>query len=262
MQTVYYSISPKKVMHCTLKYITNPNWENKCLLFNQTTNTITYGLPEARTHRYDGAFVTTHYEFDEKTYNLIINTIKNRIKDLGFIPDSYEKYQKIENDRRVWVVRDTESIVHSVEYMVSLRTGAKMKVTLDDVLYYIQKSMSKYDFLKQKYLGSKYEDFVLSVYRPVFRREAGNKKTNTFDFIDIEMLVRSSDADKNKVKEHQQEIFDKAIHKIQESKQFQKYGVPVNILHMYQFVVRHDGTLIISFEVKGESDGSKRNYSG
>lgn len=123
---------------------------------------------------------------------------------------------------------------------------------LDDIYDYISEEMDKARFLKKKQIKGPYTDFVLTVNRPKFRREVGNKDTKTFDFIDVEMVVRSTDATKEKVKANKDEIFKKAVEKLENNKSFQKYGVPINFLKMYQFVVRKDGTLIISFCIKGE----------
>lgn len=122
---------------------------------------------------------------------------------------------------------------------------------LDDIYDYISEEMDKARFLKKKQIKGPYTDFVLTVNRPKFRREVGNKDTKTFDFIDVEMVVRSTDATKEKVKANKDEIFKKAVEKLENNKSFQKYGVPINFLKMYQFVVRKDGTLIISFCMKG-----------
>lgn len=199
------------------------------------------------------AYIHAVYTVNTEKYEYIIYCIKSRIMDMGLVPESYEKFVRINDNRDAWVPRKISGIFRSIMTHVASENALGRHVTYNELIHYILHEMKNKEFLQRKYLAFTYEDFVLTTKAPKFRREVGNKDRSTFDFIDIEMVVRSTDASKEKVKANKKEIFDKAIDKLNNSKAFQKYGVPINFLKMYQFVVRKDGTLIISFCMKGES---------
>lgn len=201
------------------------------------------------------AYIHAVYEFNNDKYQHIINSIKSRIISMGLIPDSYEKFIRIDENRDVYVPRKISGIYRGLTIWVASENAKGNYITYDDLIYHILHEIKKKDFLQRKILTVLYEDFVLTTKVPRFRRDISNKDKSTFDFIDIEMVVRSTDATKEKVNANKQEIFDKAIAKLEVNKQFQKYGVPVNFLKMYQFVIRKDGTLIISFCIKDKVKG-------
>ena len=217
--------------------ITPIDRDGKCLVIRPRDGLIQYEYPRPD--------YTKYYDSDEETWKLILGTIRNRILEMGLIPESTEKVIPIENRRDVYVPKLYKNILPYVHGYVGGRV-----VSLNELLNYISNEMPKRQFLSNRCLTPVYDEFVLSVGRPKFRRLAGNTRKNSFDIIDIEIVIRSSDADKEKVKEHKQEILEKTMNKIESSKSFQKYGIPTNFLRMYQFVLRHDGTIMISFDLK------------
>lgn len=217
--------------------ITPIDREGKCLVIRPWDNMIQYERPWP-----DG---TKYYESDEEIWKVILGAIRDRILQMGLVPESTEKVIPIENSRDVYAPKLYKHILPYVHSFVGHRV-----VSLKEILTYISDDMNKHLFLSRKCLTPVYDEFVLSVGRPKFRRLDGNTRKNTFDIIDIELVIRSTDVDKQKVKEHKGEILQKTMNKIESSKSFQKYGIPTNFLRMYQFVLRHDGTIIISFDIK------------
>lgn len=97
-------------------------------------------------------------------------------------------------------------------------------------------------------------DFIISVHNPIFQRYTGNEKKNTFDIVRIEMFVRSyPDRMFQRCKDHRQEMLDAAINKLRDSKNYRKFGVPINFLKLYDMVLTKDNCVILSFCLKKES---------
>ena len=106
---------------------------------------------------------------------------------------------------------------------------------------------------------------VLKINRPEIRRETGNTNKNTFDFVRVEMSIRSTYQSVEKLKKCKKDLIQKALDKIDGYKPYQKYGVPVKYLHLYRMTLLQCGDLILDFEVpkaidilKGE--GLSRSY--
>lgn len=95
---------------------------------------------------------------------------------------------------------------------------------------------------------------VLKINRPEIRRETGNTNKKTFDFVRVEMSIRSTYQSVEKLKEHKKEIIQKALDKIDNYKPYQKYGVPVKYLHLYRMTLLQCGDLILDFEVPKATD--------
>lgn len=95
---------------------------------------------------------------------------------------------------------------------------------------------------------------VLKIDRPEIRRETGNTNKKTFDFVRVEMSIRSTYQSVEKLKEHKKEIIQKALDKIDNYKPYQKYGVPVKYLHLYRMTLLQCGDLILDFEVPKATD--------
>lgn len=92
---------------------------------------------------------------------------------------------------------------------------------------------------------------ILSVKSPKFERYAENDNKNTFDIVRVEVVLTSS-IKKEEIQNNKDNIIREAIKKIESSKKFLKFGVPVNILKLYDFVVSVDGTVRLSFCIKDE----------
>lgn len=95
---------------------------------------------------------------------------------------------------------------------------------------------------------------VLKIDRPEIRRETGNTNKKTFDFVRVEMSIRSTYQSVEKLRAHKKELVQKALDKIDSYKPYQKYGVPVKYLHLYRMTLLQCGDLILDFEVPKATD--------
>lgn len=185
---------------------------------------------------------------NDEMVSCLVRLFNKKAKELGVVIGSTHQKFEIDNSRDYYAPKTMEELFHTLIRYVQLNYMKKLYFI--DLCNYITETMDKHRFCRVKRMPGPYTDFVLSVDRPRFRRDVDNKKRNTFDFIDIDMVIRSTDASKEKVKANKEEIFKKALAKLETSKPFQKYGVPINFLKMYQFAVHRDGSLTISFCIK------------
>lgn len=185
---------------------------------------------------------------NDEMVSCLVRLFNKKAKELGVVIGSTHQKFEIENSREYYAPKTMEELFHTLIRYVQLNHTKKLYFI--DLCNYITETVDKHRFCRVRRIQGPYMDFVLSVDRPRFRRDVDNKNRNTFDFIDIDMVIRSSDASKEKVKANKEEIFKKALSKLESSKSFQKYGVPINFLKMYQFVVHRDGSLTISFCIK------------
>lgn len=232
-------------------YDTGNSWR-PCLILRE--NVVEFDKFKPYAKYTNGVMDMVYYESDPELERLLIQAIKNRMAEIGVDPD--DKYKTVIFSKEGIPSFRAKTIQDFINGSLRTYVYNHWVSSFEDLLNVI-KIMPAQRFCINADTWNPNE-FILTVNRPKFRREVGNKNTKTFDFIDIEMVVRSTDATKEKVKANKDEIFKKAIEKLETSKRFQKYGVPVNFLKMYQFVVRKDGTLIISFCMKGEIRGEIR----
>lgn len=95
---------------------------------------------------------------------------------------------------------------------------------------------------------------VLKINRPEIRRETGNTKKNTFDFVRVEMSIRSTYLSVEKLRAHKKELIQKALDKIDSYKPYQKYGVPVKYLRLYRMTLLRCGYVVLDFELPKATD--------
>lgn len=84
------------------------------------------------------------------------------------------------------------------------------------------------------------------------QREYGNKNTKTFDFIYVDVCIISEwETDRKQyIKENMPEIKKRVVTKIEESKQFKRYGIPINFLKLTSITLTRDDVLHFIFELK------------
>lgn len=232
-------------MKGTVIYETKAKWRPYLIV---TDGTVSFDKFDPYAEYVDGEVHMVYFQSDPIKEKILIDAITERMAEIGVVPGDETKTVSFTRDGfPVFVGKTIENFING-----SLRHYAYSHWihSFEDLINVIKYKIPKNSFVckPESYWNPK--DFVLTVNRPIYRRVEGNKKRNTFDFIDIEMVIRSTDVDKRKVIENKEEIFNKAIARLETSKQFQNYGVPVNFLKMYQFVLRKDGTLLISFCLK------------
>lgn len=90
---------------------------------------------------------------------------------------------------------------------------------------------------------------------PVYGRVPGNNNKSTFDHIRMSVgLPRyqfdSWEALKDEIKKYQFEIYQRVIKKLEQDRQFKKYGVPINFLKLDNVMLLRDFSVEFIFELK------------
>lgn len=93
--------------------------------------------------------------------------------------------------------------------------------------------------------------FITKIEKPYFIREPENTKTNTFDYINIDVNIVSEWEEERKayIEKHREEIWQRVITKLKESKKFQNYGIPVSFLKA-RVTLTKSSVLRFTFELK------------
>lgn len=94
---------------------------------------------------------------------------------------------------------------------------------------------------------------ITKIGRPGFEREPGNKNTKTFDRIRIFFSLmgkKSMPARDKELRLHQKDLARIAIAKIKDSKQFQRYDIPINFLKVDHMTITCQDELEIVFVLK------------
>lgn len=94
--------------------------------------------------------------------------------------------------------------------------------------------------------------FITKISLPSIQREYGNKNTKTFDFIYVYVcIIHDWESDRKQyIKENMPEIKKRVIARIEESKHFQRYGIPINFLKLTSITLTRDDVLHFIFELK------------
>lgn len=90
---------------------------------------------------------------------------------------------------------------------------------------------------------------------PVYERVPGNNNETTFDRIRIMVGLpryqfNSWETLRNEVKKYQREIYQRVVRKLEEDRQFKRYGVPINFLKLSNVTLLRDFSLEFIFELK------------
>ena len=96
-------------------------------------------------------------------------------------------------------------------------------------------------------------DPIISISKPDITRQTGNNNTETFDFVNIEILLRSTldfeDFD-DFIREHLFDFNQRALEKIGKDKRYQKFGVPTDFLSLFGISKNARTGLRFSYELK------------
>ena len=94
---------------------------------------------------------------------------------------------------------------------------------------------------------------------PTYERIPGNQDEATFDHIRMTVgLPRykfdSWEALQDEVKKYQREIYQQVLQKLENDRQFKRYGVPINFIKLSDVILRRNFSIEFIFELKGQSD--------
>ena len=96
------------------------------------------------------------------------------------------------------------------------------------------------------------ERFVTKIEKPVFERVPENPKTNTFDYIIVDVnIVTDWDEDRREyIQKHRKDIFEKALQKVEGDRTLQRFGIPINFLRISTVTLKRDSVLEFILELK------------
>lgn len=84
--------------------------------------------------------------------------------------------------------------------------------------------------------GFDLERFITKIDRPTMERDADNLNTKTFDFIRLHMYTLTYEENPmDIIKKYRKDILRMALNRIEETKKFKRYGVPINFLKLDRF---------------------------
>lgn len=98
--------------------------------------------------------------------------------------------------------------------------------------------------------------FVTKIEKPVFERLPENPKTNTFDYIvvDVNIVTDWEEDRRTYIQKHKKQICEMVLRKVQEDRTFKKFGVPVNFLKITSITLRKNSVLEFVLELKELKD--------
>lgn len=128
------------------------------------------------------------------------------------------------------------------------------RYTLKEAMYYLK--LNRYEFgLKERSI-EEISDPIISISTPDITRKFGNDDKSTFDFVAVEILLRSNLGieDMDAYVTQNREMFNKrALDKIAENKKYQSFGVPVEYLKLYSIGTHMKTEVRLMYELKNVS---------
>ena len=93
--------------------------------------------------------------------------------------------------------------------------------------------------------GFDLERFVTKIDKPIMERDIDNTNTKSFDFIRLQMFTVTYESDPLEIiKKYKKEILEMALKKIENSRGFKHYGLPVNFLKLDKFTYCRSSNMI------------------
>ena len=126
--------------------------------------------------------------------------------------------------------------------------------TLDQLVEYCSVLKRKREAKKRKKDKELFPDIYDKIAKPKIdiRKETGNTKEKTFDFISVEIPICISDHEEalQYCKDHLRKLVDYAIYKLKKSKMYTSYDVPTNFLKIDKITLTSDSMLELLFCLK------------
>ena len=94
--------------------------------------------------------------------------------------------------------------------------------------------------------------FITKIEEPIFACATENPNQDTFDFVYVYVNIISK-WEENRltyIQKHKKEILKMVLDKIEASKRFQKFGIPINFLKASHVVLKRNSVLEFVFELK------------
>lgn len=140
----------------------------------------------------------------------------------------------------LFYVDDIRLVIKAISMLKEGDTIEKFKTYLDTVE------------LENHSRPSGLDRFITKIERPEFERIPTNPNKNTFDYIFVEVnIVQEWEGDRlTYIKKHKKQIFEMVLKKVQESKRFKKYGIPINFLKFTRVTLKRNSVLEFVLELK------------
>lgn len=128
-------------------------------------------------------------------------------------------------------------------------------MTLDECIRIFLKTESVHRVLQEQ---PPIDRLVQSIASPIYERNPENKNESTFDRVRIVVgLCRyqftSWEALRDEVEKHRDEIYQRVVSKLENDRQFKKYGVPINFFRLSDAILLRNFSMEFIFELKNQS---------
>lgn len=124
-------------------------------------------------------------------------------------------------------------------------------MTVEEALEYLKAHPE--EFTKKDHAKPDPSDPIVSIKRVDITRRTDNTDKNTFDFVSVEILLRSTlqiPDMKAFIRENLPELNERALEKIAASKKYQSFGVPVEFLSLYSIGTFMQSTIRMMYELR------------
>ena len=130
-----------------------------------------------------------------------------------------------------------------------LKIGDSIKTMSDNIKQERERISKEY---KAKHSEDSIDRFITKISTPILERARDNPKKGTFDFIrvDVGIVEIWKGSRKEYICQNQKEITRRVLAKVEDSKQFQRIGVPINFLKISEITLTRDSILEYLFELK------------
>lgn len=168
----------------------------------------------------------------EKLYRMgmrgIIQTYDDKYRAYGFFKPEFDGISRSIVSRAITSLKEGDTISKFFEYLETLEPNPR------------------------KELPTGLDRFITRICPISIQREYGNKNTKTFDFIYVDVCIISEwETDRKQyIKENMPKIKERVAAKIEGSKNFQRYGIPINFLKITSITLTRDDVLHFIFELK------------
>lgn len=177
------------------------------------------------------------------------------IGNKAFFFDANEIYYKVEfmttRDRTSIYPYSSFNAASGVNSRVWIKAATKFKegASLRECLVVFLNET----IVRRNVIYTEMERIVQRIERPVYEREPGNQNKNTFDRIRCSVCLCSYltwDELKRYIRKWKQDIVWMVEQRIENDNRFQRFGVPINFLHLSALTLTRDFTLEFVFELK------------
>lgn len=183
----------------------------------------------------------------EDSTGIYSEEIKNLYEKLLVAGMEYE-YAKVYN-QAIQNFNESRKFCNSNIFYTRIAKKEK-RYTLKEAIYYLKLNQSEFRFKERS--KEELSDPIISISVPDITRKFDNKDPNTFDFVAIEILLRSNlgiDNMEAYVKQNLEIFNNRALQKIAEDKKYKGFNVPVEYLKLYSIGTHMKSSIRMMYEL-------------